>query len=189
MSHLSPSDLLDALEAPLLDPAARHLTACVQCRGELASLERMLREVRQVDVPAPSPLFWEHFPRRVSAAIEADRAQGPSRAAPWRRWRVPAAAVATAAMVTAAGLLLGPRPSWDTPTHDVPPGRSAETDAVMIDDTPWTLVEALADDLDLDDVGRAGLMIGADTVELAAAQLTAAEHVELLRLLEAEIHR
>jgi hypothetical protein len=50
-------------------------------------------------------------------------------------------------------------------------------------------VEALADDLDLDGVGRGGLMIGADTVELAAAQLTAAEHVELLRLLAAEIHR
>jgi hypothetical protein len=68
MSHLSPSDLLDTLDAPLPEAAARHLAGCVRCRHERASLEGMLREVRQLDKPPPSPLFWEHFPRRVSAA-------------------------------------------------------------------------------------------------------------------------
>lgn len=184
MSHLSRSDLLEALERR--DATSHHLATCSRCRRELASLRRILREVQDVEVPEPSPLFWEHFPGRVSAAVEVDRVPAAAMGFTWRSWWGATAAAAVTGMAI-AGLLVGGRQLSVGPTSSPSPNLAAESESVMADDTPWMLVEALAEELNLDEVELAGVVIAAGTAERAAAQLTVAEHVELVRLLRGEI--
>ncbi len=203
MRHLSRGDLLTLLEAepaapatdasPLKDgstanAASQHLATCRRCRDELASLHSVLREVQQGRVPDPSPLFWEHFPQRVSAALEVDDAATGATAFAWRKWWGATAVAAMTVVLVAAVLLGGRRPAVD-PVDSLSLDAAAQADLAMDDDTPWMLVEALAADLALDDVERAGFVIASGSAERAAAELTLAEHVELVRLLEEEIHR
>ena len=92
MTHLTPDELIDALEAER-DPAASslppdrqaHLTACEACRREVHALAATLSEAKRAGVPEPSPLFWNHFSERVSTAID----ESPSSPWPsWLRWQV-----------------------------------------------------------------------------------------------------
>ena len=45
--------------------------------AQRAALTSLLSRAKTVDVPEPSPLFWDHFSSRVRAAI-VDRDRSPS---------------------------------------------------------------------------------------------------------------
>ena len=96
MTHLTADELIDAVEADadkgnaasMLAPERQaHLTACDVCQRELAELASVLSEVKQVSIPDPSPLFWNHFSERVRGAIDADVAERPAWPA-WLRWQI-----------------------------------------------------------------------------------------------------
>jgi hypothetical protein len=83
MAHWSREELIDSLDqAP---PPARlaHLDACAHCRAERDALVAVLRDVSRVQVPEPSPLFWD----RLSARVRESLADEPTPVAP--RWLSP----------------------------------------------------------------------------------------------------
>jgi hypothetical protein len=110
MSHLSRDRLLEAVEAEASpeSESAAHLASCWRCRSEVEALRRTLRDVRAVDVPEPSPLFWDHLTQRVRAAIDAepvvDPASAPAR--PWWRPALAALLVLLAAVLVDRGVRL-----------------------------------------------------------------------------------
>ena len=69
MTHLTPDELIDAMEGLLSEERQSHLAACEQCQRELAGLSSALNDAKQVGVPEPSPLFWPNFSQRVRVAI------------------------------------------------------------------------------------------------------------------------
>ena len=84
MTHLTPDELIDALEGV---GHQAHLAECERCRRELAELSAVLSDAKQASVPEPSPLFWPHFSERVRTAIHRDAP--PAGAWPsWLRWQV-----------------------------------------------------------------------------------------------------
>ena len=80
-----------------------HLAACDECQRELAGLSSVLSEAKQVSVPEPSPLFWQHFSERVRTAIDRDADPGGNWPA-WLRWQVLAPLGAVAIVIL--GLML-----------------------------------------------------------------------------------
>ena len=78
MSHLSRDERLLALEGGLEAPRQAHLASCRSCRTDVDALGRVLARVRAVDVPEPSPLFWDHLAARVGDAIAREPAPGRS---------------------------------------------------------------------------------------------------------------
>src|SRR5437870_13181852 len=87
MKHLSAEEFVDAAEGTLAAVRAAHLRTCEACRTQADSLGALLRDTAAIDVPDPSPLFWDHFSARVRERIagqpEADRASWLS--AGWSR--------------------------------------------------------------------------------------------------------
>ena len=84
MRHLTEGELLDLAEGAQPEPSAGHLASCEACRRQLMDLRSAMTAAAAVDVPEPSPLFWEHLSARVREAVEAE---GRSSGAGWRlRW-------------------------------------------------------------------------------------------------------
>src|SRR5262249_28727617 len=98
--HLSPDELVDLAEGTRSASSAPHLAKCDECRRQLNELRDVMATL-QVDVPEPSPLFWDHFSARVGEAIASDAKSARS----WfglGRWSWGfAAAVSTALLVIA----------------------------------------------------------------------------------------
>ncbi len=101
MSHLSRDERLLALDGALEATRQAHLASCASCRTDVETLGRVLARVRAVDVPEPSPLFWDHLAARVGDAIAREPAPVPDRA--WWSPRLAWAAVAVAIVIMAAG--------------------------------------------------------------------------------------
>src|SRR3990172_7363638 len=111
MSHLRPEELLDLAEGTRSGELPLHLASCDACRRELSDLRATLATVAEVEVPEPSPLFWDHLSARVRQAVEAEDRTGTL----WRRpvpriaWRflVPLGAAAALVGALAVGLWMG----------------------------------------------------------------------------------
>ena len=73
MTHLTPDELIDAMEGCSAADRQAHLATCDECRAQLADLSSVLSEAKQASVPEPSPLFWQHFSQRVRTAIDRGR--------------------------------------------------------------------------------------------------------------------
>jgi hypothetical protein len=191
MNHLSPDELIDAVEGTL-DPARReHLATCEFCAREVANLASVLTEARQVDMPEPSPMFWDHFSARVRTAIDAE----PMPAGGWTslagrsfsegRWfRLPVLApIAALALLVVALMTALPRESGPTqPQVKV----ATEANDITPADDGWKLVADLVGDVDWD---SAGVAVQPGLADQAALDLSAQEQQELGRLLKAELER
>ena len=64
-THLTPEELIDSRERQLAPARQAHADDCAVCRAELARLEEVVLDVATVDVPEPSPLFWDHLSARI----------------------------------------------------------------------------------------------------------------------------
>jgi hypothetical protein len=187
--HLSRDERLLALDGAL-DPARQaHVDACAACRSEIEALGGVLARVRAVDVPEPSPLFWDHLARRVGDAIAQEPAPAPSR--PWWGPRLAWAAVALVAIAVTAGYVTRQRQASSTPpvtAHVVVPPEPQATEAPAtrdIDMTPdenWALIAATAED-----AGAEALEPQVGQAEWTISSLTAAERAALARELAAEL--
>jgi hypothetical protein len=174
MSHLSRDERLLALDG-VLDPTRQsHLTSCPACRTDVETLGRVLARVRAVDVPEPSPLFWDHLAARVGDAIAREPAPVPSRAWWSPRFAWAAAAVVIAAVGAGYVARSQPRPSGPVVAHVTPAatdpidrGRASNGDAsTSVADDGWALIAAVADQAVDDEtfapqVGQAELSISA----------------------------
>ena len=198
MQHLRPEDLIDLADGTRADSDVPHLASCDVCRAELADLRATIAMAADVDVPAPSPLFWDHFSARVSQAVEVERATAAGNAW-WRVWSSPRVLIpgsAVAVLIVIITVLTNtpvPAPEVPAPTETArttvtpsPPtlGFDLFSDAVNDpDDASLTLVADLTADLGWDAAADAGLT-PPGSAEYAVTHLNTAELQELRRLLQ-----
>jgi hypothetical protein len=192
MTHLTESEIVDLLEGQLAPDRLRHAERCPECRTQADVLAAIAQDARGADVPEPSPLFWQHLSARITTAIGAE--PPPSR---WRAilglntWRL---GFATMTLVLAAGLtwqMLLKVEDHSIPGPVTPP---AATEAAIDADIDgfvdaWEAIEAAATDMDLEDAQSIGIASRPGSAEPMVSDLTAAERIELVRLIEEEMKR
>ncbi|HEY2152709.1 MAG TPA: hypothetical protein VGH34_18010 [Vicinamibacterales bacterium] len=192
--HLNADQLIDLAEGASDEASAPHLSSCAACRQQLADLRAMMTTVAEVEVPEPSPLYWDHLSSRVSAAVAAE----PARRSwwigvlSWPQLLMPAASM-VAVMLVVALLVNGrgsaPAVSDGSPAAaaDVLPSRELLNEAGSLTADPsLSLVADLAKNMDAESAGEAGLA-ASGSAEHAVVHLSDAELRELRRLLADEL--
>lgn len=184
MTHLTPDELIDAMEGLLSEERQSHLAACEHCQRELAGFSSALTEAKQVSVPEPSPLFWPNFSQRVRVAIDQDATTGTNWPA-WLRWQVllPLGVVAMIIL----GLITSVPKRQGNDDASVSAALQAPEAPEALD--RWVMLADLVGDIDLDTASAAGVTLMPGDAEQAVLQLTAEEQQELTRLLKAELTR
>lgn len=192
MTHLTETEIVDLLDGQLPSARVRHAEQCAECRTQADALATILRSARGADVPAPSPLFWDHMSARIAEAIDAEPA--PLR---WRsflgldRWRL---AVAAMAFVLVAGLTWQLLLKVENASAPGPAAAPVATEMAADADVDgfvdaWDVLEAAAVDLDWEDGQSIGIAARPGSAERMVSDLTAEERTELVRLIEEEMKR
>jgi hypothetical protein len=186
MTHLSPQEFVDAIDGTLAAARQAHVDACAACRDDVAALTGTLAETRGADpVVEPSPLFWDHFARRVHEATAAE----PVVSRWWSRWQ-PMAALAAAAAVVIVAVVARPRapiPSETSAVVSVADNAAAEFQLLEASDEPVAVMSALAGEMSWEEVQAINLAPSRAAVDLAVVQLTDAQKQELIRIVRQEI--
>lgn len=195
--HLSPDALVDLAEGTRPEGAEAHLRQCEMCRRQVADLRAAITSALRVDVPEPSPLFWDHFSDRVRRAVAVEggpsRSPGP-RVRAWPSWAVAGGlAVALIVLVTtgrgtrsvpsAVPVQSGAGFTADDPGADA----GALSDSAAADDASLALMANLASQMDPESVVEAGLVNHVGSLDEVVVTLTPGERGELQRLLKAEL--
>jgi hypothetical protein len=204
MTHLTDPEMVDLLDDSLSASRSAHLDDCARCRETAAALRDARTRAEAVDVPEPSPLFWEMFSMRVHDAVRDAAVSEPGGG--WLAWtRTPgvkwalSGALLTLLLVAGVWEATAPNRISRAPRIASAVVPETSTDAVGFDsldpaadpdpadDVAWDLVRTVADDVSWDDgaVDRMGMRPG--SAERAVDMLTTAERTELARLLEAEL--
>jgi hypothetical protein len=190
-----PEQFVDLAEGTAPESSLPHLASCDACRRELAEMRALMSEAAGVDVPEPSPLFWNHLSTRVRDAVAEEGARTQS----WRRWvfnpRVLAPVLAGALAVALAAVLL-PRAPVTTTIPSTPLSLSGNALLPSLpplaplgaaDDPQLGIVTAIATAVDWDDMRDEVAMATGGSSEAVAGALTAGEQRELQRLLADEM--
>ncbi|HEX8028034.1 MAG TPA: hypothetical protein VF491_06215, partial [Vicinamibacterales bacterium] len=172
MTHLTPDELIDAMEGVLADTRHAHLSSCPECGRQLADLSSMLGEAQRASIPDPSPLFWRYFSQRVNAAI--DTAPATAESPGWLRWQVLLPIGAMAVVLLAFAFTM-------KPTEIPREVATSSTLSLELPDESWTTVAELVGEIDLETASAAGV-IEPGVAEQAALVLSAEEQQELTRL-------
>jgi hypothetical protein len=199
MTHLSSSELVDFLEGALPPGRAAHVAACDRCRARAAEAADALARASNVEVPEPSPLFWDHFSTRVREAIASERPDAPRRFAwPWLR-PVPLALIACLATILIALTLPRGGSTAPPPATNVvaaSSGGPAEAGAggaagnvANGPDAAWDLLSVAVSDVGVEEAHAAGLTVGPGEVDGALVDMTPVERAALGRLLQQELKR
>lgn len=186
MTHLTPEELIDAVEHTLRPERGQHAETCAQCRQQVHELASLLREVEAVDVPEPSPLFWERLSHRVRDDI---RAAPEPRLTRWFQWPVLAPLGALAMLVVALVSAVPETERRATEPLTSAPVAAELTTADRDMESQWELLAALVGDLDVESAQEAGLFTPPGTADRTIPQLSDAEQEELLRLLREELQQ
>lgn len=143
------------------------------------------RVSRALDVPEPSPLFWERFPERVRAATQAE---APLPAPAW--WRRHVVTLSLSGALCAALIVWAAVPA---PAPDAPPA-AAFTDAAppadaapAADDPAWAIVSASAESAGADALRDAGFTVRPGGADAVIEELSQAERAAFAALLEGEM--
>lgn len=188
MRHLTADELLDVVEHPLGEsPHGSHLESCEACRAQAAQLTAILRATQHVEVPEPSPLFWEKLSDRVHVAIAAEPSE-VQRLPRWLHWPVLVPLGALALVVLALASAVAPDGDSIDPgmLQAVIDTTSPSESGFALDDT-WALVSDLVGPLDFETAQAAGIATTPGTADEAVLELSAAEREELVRLLRQEL--
>jgi hypothetical protein len=189
--HLKGEELVDIAEGTRSESSAPHLGGCDSCRAQLRELRAMKSAAQDVEVPEPSPLFWDHLSSRVQAAVATEGA--PRRLAGWRELR-PVWVMALAALLIAVAVKSrapSPLPAPTPPAAaiaDVAPAVELLRDISSNEDVSLTLVASLTDRVDLDTVREAGLATRG-SADYAITHMSESELRELGRLLKEALTR
>jgi hypothetical protein len=205
--HLTPEELVDSRERQLPSARQAHADGCGVCRARLAEIDEVLLDVKAIDIPEPSPLFWDH----LSARIRDQVAHEPSPTAPrghplgrvtgwltgWSaapRWAFAAMLIASCASLGWLGWsqlrrdVVAPSPSMAaTPSPSTP--STASPDAMDDPESEWALMLQMAEDVSWDEAEDSSLYVRPAAVDRALIELTAEERDRLLQLVQAELAR
>jgi len=175
------------------EASAPHLASCDECRRQLADLRAALSAAAEVDVPEPSPLYWNHLSARISSAVAAE-SPAASRWNWWLRAAAPFAIAATAAVVIALVMvsrLLAPAVQTPAPSvafRAVPPPAAPSRDTLSPDvtDPSLSLVADLSQDFGWDEAREAGLA-PRGSADHAVTHMSEGELQQLRDLLQEEM--
>jgi len=188
MTHLSLDERLALIEAEG-EPEHPHLAECARCLAEVSAARIALADAGRVPMPEPSPLFWDHFSRRVSEQVAAIAHEPVGRSrAPWRLL-VPLAVGVAALIMT---VVIDRRPvAHETSASLAVPNRAVDESpsGAAGDDAQWLVLSQAAEGLDPETLSDSLGMSGAGDVESAVWELTEQERAELTALMRAEIRR
>jgi len=192
MGHLTAAQLVDLAEdnaSGLSEASSSHLRSCSACRDQLEELRKTMAVVGQVEVPEPSPLFWEHFSERVRVAV-ADEHIGAGRGVDRWSWLGSKTLWAGAAAVAVLAIAV-------TVRIDRQPVSTSSSAAISLadvveplespDDASLSLVADLAADLDWETASEAGFTTHVGVDNDAVTQLSDGERHELHQLLKGEL--
>ncbi len=193
--HLTSEELVDIAEGARSENSAPHLAGCDVCREQLIDLRSMLSAAKAVDVPEPSPLFWDHLSARVSAAVAMEE-ESSLRVLVDALMSQPGARAFQASVVLAAAVLLvvligGRRTAPAVAEAPVVAIAEPRVDPWVVpaeEDASLTVVASLTDGQDLETVREAGLA-PRGSAEHAVNQMSDSELRELRRLLSEELAR
>ena len=188
MRHLSASEIVDSLDGALPPDRQSHADACERCRDEVRRVAASLQEIRGIDAPEPSRLFWDGFGGWVRAVIADER---PRRMLPMWVW-VPATALLVIAVVTGAAVLRTralPTAQDQTRLASATPDATPDAPAPESASAEWAFITDVADALEADLVGVAAFELPPGAAEHAVLQLSDDQRAELARLLQTEIER
>jgi hypothetical protein len=199
MAHLTAARLVDLAEDARAESSVPHLAECDRCRRALAELRATMADVADVQVPEPSPLFWDHLSARVRDGVAE---QGAPDRARWigyllrPRLALPLLASSLAAVIVAAVMLtraVVPNPIPSTPLPVPSIAESGQLPSLppleplgVADDPSLGLVADFGTTLGWDDM-REEMVTDAGGSDRAVIGLGAEERQELQRLLEQEM--
>ncbi|HEY2431080.1 MAG TPA: hypothetical protein VGI12_00305 [Vicinamibacterales bacterium] len=193
MRHLSPAEFVDAADRTLPAARASHLASCERCGEQAARMRSTLDAAAGIDVPEPSPLYWQHLRANVEARIAHETMR------PW--WRVRSwsgllgaktlVPLASALALTAAVFVTVDRPRpLEVPARPVAAvalpapiefgGDSENSEA-------WEMLTAVAADMPFEAAHDAGLHVGTAAIDRAVQRMSPAELNELGRLLQSQL--
>ena len=192
MRHLSPDQLLDVAEGTRTGREFPHLESCPICARQVADLRSALAAASDVQVPEPSPLFWDHLSARIRTAVADSDPPARSMWLGGAWWRLAAAAAVLGAIllvVWPASPRISVRVGTGAPT--VASADPAQDDDVRAfdDDPALALLADLSVGLDWDAASEAGLVPSVGTVDRVVFTLSVDERVELHRLLQEALAR
>jgi hypothetical protein len=149
--------------------------------------EEVIEALREVEVPEPSPLFWEHLSQRVHDAVAAE----PLPARSWfghfnAIWGLGALA-AVAVIVLAVVVTLRHGPPQPVPMVSVGHSLEVPNATSLPNDASWAVMDDLASQLDFDEASAAGLGVRPGAADDAVSQLSQDERRELVELLREEL--
>jgi hypothetical protein len=201
MTHLSPAEFVDLVDGTLAPARAAHAEACAECRTQAAVVQSMLREAGQVEVPEPSPLFWDHFSARVRGAVAEERLS--AQRSGWFSWSsevtrgmVPVAATAVLVVALLVGAVMTRRSARApeamaarTPAPAGAPLVPAADDAALdaANSEVWDVLTAAASDMQIEDAREAGMTVRPGAIDRAVQKMAPDELNELGRLLQSEL--
>lgn len=207
MKHLNPEEFVDFLDGTLAAERSRHVDACAVCRRQADDLRAMAIDTRTVEVPEPSPLFWEHLSARVRRAVAEPVTAASSwrTRREWRTWRAWGLGAAIAVVVLAfvgsremklpgawmagpdGGAADGAMRSGDDAgdlAGDLSGSRLVADDSA---EPAWALVLEMAEAVEWDEDAAVEIVSPGRASERAFFRLSAEERVEFARILEAEL--
>jgi hypothetical protein len=201
-THLSDAEFVDVAEDTLAPRRAAHVESCASCREQAGVLRVVLHDVSAVEVPEPSPLFWEHLSRRVHDEVATEPSARPSGSV-WGAIRglVPLAMAAALVVAVFSGVQLTravrvghagtPRVAERSVVPPLPgtTDRGFETTPDADNAEVWAVLTAAASTLEFDEAHDAGMHVHPATIDHAVQDLSAAERTELGRLLQSELKR
>jgi hypothetical protein len=199
--HLNAEELVDVAEGTRPEGAVPHLAGCESCRGQLRELRAVLSAAQRVDVPEPSPLFWDHLSARVSEAVAQEdarlppkRSVAPTMAALFRVRAFQAGLGIAAALLIGIAVGSGPQapvviaPSLSVDVADAGAGPELLSDVNPAEDASLSVVASLTDGVDMETAREAGLA-PRGSAEHAVTHMSEGELRELGRLLQEELTR
>jgi hypothetical protein len=141
------------------------------------SNEDIVKALQEVDVPEPSPLFWEHLSQRVRDAV----ADEPPPPAGWSSrfnfaWTAGVLG-ATAAVVLAVVITIHyAAPAGRSQAAHGPADVAQASDSLHAseDDASWAVMGDLASQMDFEEAAAAGLIASPGSAERALGQLSLA---------------
>ena len=197
MTHLGHDELIAlAEETASTHP---HLALCDACRTRVEEFRQVLSRARSVDVPEPSPLFWDHFSQRVHSAV-ASEAHEPARMRFARGWWPALAGALAIVIIGFAVTMRSGRPQIGPSQAAVPPAAAEQAVATVTDvpvaadpqdqaadDQTWAFMSDLTSQIDWEHVEEAGMMPQPGSADLVLQEMTADEQRSLLELLQQEM--
>jgi len=183
--HLSPQEFVDALDNQLAPVPRSHLNHCERCREEFEEMQGLASSVAaSTDSTEPSPLFWDHFSRRVRVATSGLPAS--SRERWWQMgWR-PILAVGGLVAAVVLAVVIRSQPDAQVASSRGSVATATGESLTVGDEESLNFVVQVASSVPYEEFQQAARP-SVDATDAMVDQLTPLERAEFVRLLKAQI--